>query len=257
MNRIYWLTGTSGAGKTTLARHIQKSWPCVILDGDEMRDSISLGAGFSREDREEHNLRVARLAKELVKQMNVLVTVIAPMEETRKKISEICSPTWIYVCNKRLEETHREGHFYERPDPFDVPFVIRTDCQSERLSVLGLLEIIKDSDEPRSLLIGRWQTIPIHAGHIALINKVLETRRVLIGIRDTKIGSNDPYTVEERIDGIRQIFPDEDQVKIMVLPDIAEICHGRKVGWGIREIHLDKEIESISATEIRRRKSGK
>ena len=61
MGRIIWFTGQSGAGKTTVAREIHKQWDCILLDGDEMRDSISLGAGFSREDRREHNLRVASI----------------------------------------------------------------------------------------------------------------------------------------------------------------------------------------------------
>ena len=62
--RIVWLTGNSGAGKTTIAKCYQGEYDkhCIILDGDEMRQSVSLGAGFSKEAREEHNLRVARLA---------------------------------------------------------------------------------------------------------------------------------------------------------------------------------------------------
>ena len=74
--RIIWLTGESGAGKTTLAKRLQEDWPCIILDGNEMRASISEGAGFSTDDRAEHNFRVARLARVLSKQMNVVVAVI-------------------------------------------------------------------------------------------------------------------------------------------------------------------------------------
>jgi len=40
-------------------------------------------------------------------------------------------------------------------------------------------------------------------------------------------------------------------VKIIKIPDISNIVYGRKVGWDIREIKLDKEIEAISATSIR------
>ena len=41
------------------------------------------------------------------------------------------------------------------------------------------------------------------------------------------------------------------RVKIIIIPDVDEVCYGRKVGWGIRQIRLSKEIENISATKIR------
>ncbi|MHC4463347.1 MAG: adenylyl-sulfate kinase [Planctomycetota bacterium] len=114
MFRIVWLTGPSGSGKTTLARKLQEEWPCIILDGDEMRRSISEGAGFSRADRAKHNYRVARLAKELVKQMNVIVAVIAPIKEVRDTIQDVM---WIYLKRTVPE---REGHFYEVSDEYPM-----------------------------------------------------------------------------------------------------------------------------------------
>lgn len=106
-----------------------------------------------------------------------------------------------------------------------------------------------------SLFIGRWQ--PLHEGHIKLIRTVLnEGGKVCIGIRDTNKDKNNPYTVRERVEMIRREFFVEIKsgtVKYVKLPDIKEVVHGRGVGWGIREIRLDKETENISATEIRKR----
>ena len=69
------------------------------MDGDEMRQSISLGLGFTKNDRDRHNLRVARLAKVLSKNI-VIVSVIAPFKATRKKL--IKSPILYGYMLKRL-----------------------------------------------------------------------------------------------------------------------------------------------------------
>ncbi len=242
MYRVVWLTGQSGAGKTTLAKRIQKEWPCVILDGDEMRQSISLGAGFSRDDRADHNYRVARLAKVLSRQSNVVVAVIAPIASVRENIDGICNPTWIYL---KRNLPRREGHFYEAPINY---WRIDCDLLSVREATLDLMHHLNLLDKPEySLFIGRWQ--PLHKGHIALFEKVRgEGRKVLIAIRDTKLSDSDPYTVSEREAMIKEQVP---YAKVIVIPDITEVVHGRKVGWGVREIRMDEETEKISATKIR------
>ena len=69
MSNIFWLTGQSSAGKTTLAKAAQKKYPNIInLDGDEMRRTICIGLGLSPEGRKENNLRIARLANLLASQ---------------------------------------------------------------------------------------------------------------------------------------------------------------------------------------------
>ena len=103
-----------------------------------------------------------------------------------------------------------------------------------------------------SLFIGRWQ--PFHKGHKTLIEKVLkEGKNVCIAIRDTRKSKNNPYDAYDRR---RQIYRALNKwgpvkVKTIIIPDIEEVCYGRKVGWGIREIRLDKKTENISATKIR------
>ena len=112
---VIWLTGQSGAGKTTIARALAPRIGAVVLDGDEMRESISLGAGFSKEDREEHNLRVARLATVLSRRSPVVVSVIAPFDATRKKVDAIVKPIWVHVTRRQAISKQRPYEVPKRP----------------------------------------------------------------------------------------------------------------------------------------------
>ena len=109
-----------------------------------------------------------------------------------------------------------------------------------------------------SLMIGRYQ--PLHEGHRKLIKTVLaEGKNVCVALRDTEISKDNPYSTNERMIMFAQAFPDEiasRRLKVIIIPDIEEVVYGRKVGWGIREIRLDKKTENISATKIRSSKDN-
>ena len=86
---MIWLTGIPGSGKTTLALELkkfydQKGLPIDILDGDEVRKTLSKDLGFSPEDRKEHNRRVIFVAQILSKNgVTTIVPLISPYRETR------------------------------------------------------------------------------------------------------------------------------------------------------------------------------
>lgn len=103
-----------------------------------------------------------------------------------------------------------------------------------------------------SMFIGRYQ--PFHNGHKALIETVLkEGKPVFIAVRDTLITDENPYDYDSREKIIKDSLKDwGDKVIVMKIPDVAEVCYGRGVGWGVREIKLSKDLEDISATKIRK-----
>jgi len=87
---VIWLTGIPASGKTTLALELkkfydQKGLPIDILDGDEIRKTLSKDLGFSPEDRKEHNRRVIFVAKILAKNgVTTIIPLISPYRETRE-----------------------------------------------------------------------------------------------------------------------------------------------------------------------------
>ena len=89
---IYWLTGESGAGKTTLAKRMLNE-NTILLDGDDMRETISKDLGFSQKERTENNLRIARLGNLLNKQgYDVIISTICPTDELKQQVY------WITKC---------------------------------------------------------------------------------------------------------------------------------------------------------------
>jgi len=141
---IIWLTGQSESGKTTLAKALAPMIGGVVLDGEDMRESISVGAGFSKEDREAHNLRVARLAAVLSRQSPVVVAVIAPFKETRKQIDELLKPVWVYV--KRRAAVRAANYPYQIPPSPHV--VADSDAHRPHENALKVQEYLKAQVRP-------------------------------------------------------------------------------------------------------------
>ena len=137
---IIWITGNSGTGKTTLGKLLAQRFGAILLDGDEMRQTVSLNAGFSMEDREEHNLRVARLAKLHDSQgFHVVVTVIAPYKSTRAKIDKLITPLWIYVYRPSLAVVAEKP--YEEPENYFM--AINTDKMSVKEAYDNVMNILQ------------------------------------------------------------------------------------------------------------------
>jgi len=105
--------------------------------------------------------------------------------------------------------------------------------------------------KPASLFIGRWA--PFHEGHEAMIESVLRTGKpVIIAIRDTEPSVDNPYSTSERWTRIQEALQDWGSlVRIIVIPDIDEVCYGRDVGYAVRRIDLTDELHEVSATKKR------
>ena len=109
-----------------------------------------------------------------------------------------------------------------------------------------------DNKKPTAQMLGRWQ--PWHAGHQKLFEEILKkTGQVNIMVRDVKGVDDNPFdfeTVKKNIED--KLNPEfEGRFKIMLVPNITNICYGRGVGYKMEEIELSKEIQEISATKIR------
>jgi adenylyl-sulfate kinase len=89
-----WLTGLSGAGKSTIAERLApelaaRGCSVEVLDGDEVRTHLSKGLGFSREDRDINIARISFVASLLVRHGAAVITAaISPYAQARAEARE-------------------------------------------------------------------------------------------------------------------------------------------------------------------------
>ena len=90
-----WFTGLSGSGKSTIAHVIgpeldKRGLVVEYLDGDSVRQHLSKGLGFSKEDRDTNIERIGWVASRLTRQGGaVIAAAISPYRETRQKAREL------------------------------------------------------------------------------------------------------------------------------------------------------------------------
>ncbi len=166
--KVVWLTGLSGAGKTTLAKHLEralfdKGFLTQVLDGDNIRTGINNNLGFSDTDRFENIRRIAEISKLFVNCGVITINCfISPTEDIREMARQIIGKDdfiEVYVnaplktCEERdvkgLYSRARRGEIKEFTgitSPFETPenidIEIRTDLQSVEDSVEQLLQVI-------------------------------------------------------------------------------------------------------------------
>jgi len=170
---VIWMTGLSGAGKTTIARHLEKKlfdegYSSKILDGDVLRSGINADLAFSDNDRKENIRRTAEIAKIFAESGFItIVSLITPKEEFRVLARQIIGEedfNLIYV-EASLEECERRdvkglyakarkgeikdftgvssGNDFEVPVKYDL--VLKTDDEE----IEGLVQLIFDYVEKK------------------------------------------------------------------------------------------------------------
>lgn len=137
-----WLTGLSGAGKSAVAeilraRLLERGRPVTLLDGDEVRQHLSKGLGFSKDDRDTNILRIGYVASEIVRHHGaVICAAISPYRGPRDqcrammrgRFAEVFVDTSLEVCESRdskgLYAKARSGEikgFTGIDDPYETP----------------------------------------------------------------------------------------------------------------------------------------
>lgn len=163
-----WMTGLSGAGKSTIANEVEKRLfaegkHTMLLDGDNVRMGLNKNLGFGEADRVENIRRVAEVSK-LINDAGIIVlaSFISPFHQDRRNAKEIIGDRFIEVyvstpleeCEKRdkkgLYKKAREGalsDFTGISSPYEIPqnpdIVVDTSRHSIEESVDLVLSGIK------------------------------------------------------------------------------------------------------------------
>jgi adenylylsulfate kinase len=160
---VLWLTGLSGAGKTTVAAKLapmlaERGHRVELLDGDEVRTNLCQGLGFSRADRDTNIARIGYVASMLAKHgVAVLVAAISPYRAARDQVRasvdtfvEVYVATPLATCAERdvkgLYAKALSGqlpNFTGISDPYEPPLapeiVLHTEVQTVDESVYQIL----------------------------------------------------------------------------------------------------------------------
>ncbi len=178
-----WFTGLSGAGKSTIAEMLYHEFQArgmktEILDGDVVRQNLSKGLGFSKEDRDTNILRIGFVAELLTR--NGVATIccpISPYRQTRDEVRAMIGDfveVYVHATIEELSKNRDPKGLYKKAlagqikgftgvdDPYEVPehpeLVLDTMVETPDESLQRTLTRLKDLgylDEDTIVVVGR------------------------------------------------------------------------------------------------------
>jgi len=255
MLRKILIMGLPGSGKTTLAKTLAARLKAVHLNADEVRAHINKDLGFTESDRIEQAARMGWLCDRVTEASNFAIAdFICPTEATRDAFTAGGKAFIIWVDrikHGRFDDTNR---LFTSPSRWDLRVTpLGTPDYWAEEAARRLLPVF-DPKKPTALFVGRFQ--PFHDGHRTLVLEGMKRiGQACIAVRDTHcIDAHNPMNYEEVRSRIEMSLRGyAGRFTIVQVPNISAIFYGRNVGYAIERIELDSLMESISATDIRRK----
>jgi adenylylsulfate kinase len=164
-----WFTGLSGAGKTTISHLVEtelrdRGSRVEVLDGDIVRENLSKGLGFSKEDRDTNIRRIAFVADLLSRNgVPVITAAISPYREIRDEARETMGDRFIEIFVKASVEVCAERDvkgLYEKAfkgeikeftgvsDPYEEPehaeLIVDTEHETPEESAQKVIAFVED-----------------------------------------------------------------------------------------------------------------
>lgn len=164
--RVIWLTGFSGAGKSTIATELERQLfrrgrQAYVLDGDNIRNGLGLDLGFSMNDRDENIRRVSEVAKLFVDAGFVCITAfISPLRDQRAlarsifpegKFVEVFINAPLHICEGRdpkglyaKARSNQINDFTGISSPYEHPINPEIEIHTDHCSVHEAVVKIRD-----------------------------------------------------------------------------------------------------------------
>ena len=249
------IMGLPGAGKTTLASKLVPLIKAKWLNADKVRKKAN-DWDFSEQARKRQAKRMADLAEKYKKEgNNVVADFICPTPKARELFNADFI-VWVDTINKcRFEDTNQ---MFVKPKKYNF-------CVTTLNADLWALQIVDkiigykwDNKKPTAQMLGRWQ--PFHDGHYSLFEEIIKkTGQVCIQVRDVHGVEDNPFDFQHVKKKITERLEPKykNRFKVVLVPNITNICYGRGVGYKIEEIILSEKIQKISATKIRKEMRNK
>ncbi|RLF98985.1 MAG: adenylyl-sulfate kinase [Thaumarchaeota archaeon] len=189
---VVWFTGLPGSGKTTVAKAVEEKLSNIgfkteLLDGDWVRKTINPDAGFTRDERRRHLIRVAWIARLLARNgVAVLCSFVSPYKDVRAEIRKIVEEDapFIEVYTKcSLQECIRR----------DPKGLYKKALSGEIKNFTGLDDPYEEPENPELVIDTEHDRVEENVNKV--LEKLKEANLIRVKSNDTKMSGEDKVAI--------------------------------------------------------------